>query len=316
MNVALCLMLYGAAVATFGPPVLRKLTRRGVAPRLGVLAWLVAIAGALGAWVLAAALLVIEFAALWRHPGDALRECYSVLSMPAHIHGGFVTQAATFGIAALVTVGVAAVSTHAVRVALRLRRRTAEHGRAVRMVGRRVPGVGAVVLDSTEPQAYCVAGRPDTIVITSAAVEALTRDQLTAVLAHERAHLRGRHAALSGMLRGMATTLPGVRLLTEGATEIGRLLEMCADDRAASKHGAEPLLGGLLALVGAGAAVPAGALCAASTAVLDRAERLVEPVGPMRRATNRTALVGVIAATVIGLLEIAVGILFCSTLIS
>ncbi|WP_054812500.1 M56 family metallopeptidase [Nocardia arizonensis] len=293
MNVALGLMVYGTVLAVFGPAVLRRLTRRGVAPRLGVAAWLVAIAGALGGWGLAAGMLVTEFAAVRRHPSDA-------------------TEVVTFVVSALVTVGVVAVVLHIARVAVHLRRHTHAHGRAVRMVGRQVPGLGAVVLDSPEPQAYCVSGRPDTIVVTSAALRVLTREQLDSVLAHERAHLRGRHALLTGMLRSVATALPGVPLLAEGEVEVARLLEMCADDRAARAHGCAPLLGGLLALLGAGAPAPAGVLSAAGTAVLARAERLVEPVGPVRRVTNRTALIGVIAATVIGLSEITLGILFCS----
>ncbi|MGW4740685.1 M56 family metallopeptidase [Nocardia xishanensis] len=244
MNVALCLMAYGSTVAVFGPPVLHRLTRRGVAPRLGVLAWLVAIAGALGAWVLAAGLLVVEFATYWRHPSEALRACYSVLSFPVYIHGGWAAQLATYSLAAILASGVAVLSLQAARVALRLRSRTVAHGRTVRMVGREMPGVGAVVLDSPEPQAYCVAGRPDTIVVTSAALDALTREQLAAVLAHEHAHLRGRHAALTAVLRATATTLPGLRLLTVGSVEIGRLLEMCADDRAARVHGRDSTMCG------------------------------------------------------------------------
>lgn len=315
MNVALGLMVYGTVVALFGPPVLRRLTRRGVAPRLGVTAWLVAIGGALGGWALAAGLLVQEFATIWRHPGEALQACYSVLSTPAHPHSGTATKLVTFVISALVTVAVVAVVAHVLRVAMYLRKQTHAHGRAVRMVGRAAPGLDAVVLDSPEPQAYCVSGRPSTIVVTSAAVDALTGEQLAAVLAHERAHLRGRHAMLTGILRSMAAALPGVRLLTEGAVEVGRLLEMCADDRAARDHGPAPLLGGLLALLGAATPAPSGALNAAGTAVLARAERLVEPVGPMRRATNRTALIGVILATVIGLSEISLGVLLAGILV-
>ncbi|MEV0032156.1 hypothetical protein [Nocardia sp. NPDC050793] len=30
MNVALCMMVYGSTVAAFGPPVLHRLTHRGV----------------------------------------------------------------------------------------------------------------------------------------------------------------------------------------------------------------------------------------------------------------------------------------------
>ncbi|MFD0360749.1 hypothetical protein ACFQZZ_04725 [Nocardia sp. GCM10030253] len=36
--------------------------------------------------------------------------------------------------------------------------------------------LGVVMLDSAEPQAYCVAGRPDAIVVTSAALDALAPD--------------------------------------------------------------------------------------------------------------------------------------------
>ena len=312
-------MLYGSVVATFGPPVLCRLTRRGTAPRLGVFAWLVAIGGAIGAWALAAGMLIIEFATFWRHPADSLLASYAVLSMPIHLHGDVATGLGTLTLATLVAVVILAaiivMVLNACRATLRLRRHTHAHGRAVRMVGRRVPGVGAVVLDSPERQAYCAPGRPDTIVVTSAAVDALTREQLAAVLAHEHAHLTGRHAAVIGFLRGIAATLPGMRLVTDGVGEISRLLEMCADDTAARSHGPEPLLGGLLAIIGATGPMPAGVLGAAGTAVLARAERLVAPVGAVRRATNRTALVAVIAATVIGLLEIAVGVLFCSTML-
>lgn len=315
MNIAVSLMIYGSMVATFGPTVLRRLTHRGAAPRLGVLAWLVAIAGALGAWAMAAGVLIIEFATFCQDPADTLRDSYTVLSTPIHLHGGLIAQMGTLTLAALVAIAVIGMLVHTARAMLRFRRTTRAHGRAVRMVGRRVPGVSAVVLDSPERQAYCVAGRPDTIVVTSAAVDALTREQLAAVLAHEHAHLSGRHGTLIGLLRAFAITLPGVRLVTDGVGEIGRLLEMCADDRAARRHGAEPLLGGLLAIVGANGPVPAGALSAAATAVLARAERLAAPVGPVRRATNRTALLAVIAATVVGLLEIAVGVLFCTTVL-
>ncbi|WP_433685053.1 M56 family metallopeptidase [Nocardia sp. CA-119907] len=315
MNIAVSLMIYGSMVATFGPTVLRRLTHRGAAPRLGVLAWLVAIAGALGAWAMAAGVLIIEFATFCQHPADTLRDSYTVLFTPIHLPGGSIARTGTLTLAALVAIAVIGMLVHTARAMLRFRRTTHAHGRAVRMVGRRVPGVSAVVLDSPERQAYCVAGRPDTIVVTSAAIDALTREQLAAVLAHEHAHLSGRHGTLIGLLRAIAITLPGVRLVTDGVGEIGRLLEMCADDRAARRYGAEPLLGGLLAIVGATGPVPAGALSAAATAVLARAERLAAPVGPVRRATNRTALLAVIAATVVGLLEIAVGVLFCTTVL-
>ncbi|WP_067466294.1 M56 family metallopeptidase [Nocardia amamiensis] len=299
MSLVIALMLYGSAVATLGPPVLRSLTHRGNAPRLGVLAWLVAIFGALCAWGIAAMLVTVEFATYWGHPKDALRACFAFLWTPMHLHGAAATRAATFAAAALVATGTVALVVRAARVAVQMRRRTSVHARAVRLVGRQVPGIGAVVLDSPERQVYCVPG-PDTIVVTTAALDALSADQLAAVLAHERAHLSGRHAALTAVLRAIATTLPGLRIFTGGAAEIARLLEMCADDKAADEHGSLSLLGGLLAIVGIAEPAPSGALAAAGTAVLARAERLADPVGALRWVTTSTALVGVIALTVTG----------------
>ncbi|WP_069161103.1 M56 family metallopeptidase [Nocardia altamirensis] len=315
MTLAVALMLYGSAVATLGPPVLRRLTRRGNAPRLGIIAWIVAIAGTLGAWTAAAAMLTFEFATYWGHPHDALRACLAILWTPLHEDGSGATKAATFAVGALVAACTIAVVARAVTVVTDMRRRTRSHASALRLVGRRVPGVDALVLDSPQRQAYCVPGQPDTIVVTSAALDALTRDQLAAVLAHEQAHLRGRHAPLTAVLRAVATTLPGLALVTVGSAEIARLLEMCADDKAADKHGCEPLLGGLLAILGVTEPVPDGALAAAGTAVLARAQRLVDPVSSLRLATTRTALLGVIATTVTGFAVIAATVAFCSALL-
>ncbi len=116
---------------------------------------------------------------------------------------------------------------------------------------------------------------------------------------------------LSAALTGIAAMAPRLGVLRHGSAEVGRLLEMCADDAAAREHGRESLLGGLLAIVDAGARTPAGALGAASTAVLARAERLAAPAGAMRRVTTRTALLGVILTTVGGLVTAAGCVLFC-----
>lgn len=306
MTLAFVLLGYGLVVATMAPPLLRRLTRRGSAPRLGITAWLVAIASTLGAGVLAAGILTFEATEYWRDADDAVLACYNVLSLPVHEHWSLAAQLAIYATAGLVVAGSIVAAARSARYLLHMRRRTFAHARQVRLVGRRVPGVGAVVLDSAEPQAYCVAGRPDTIVVTSAALEALTEDQLAAVLAHEQAHLSGRHASMTAALRGLKDSLPRVRLVAVGAAEIARLLEMCADDTAARTHGPESLLGGLLALVGASEPVPERALAAAGVAVLARAERLVDPVSAARRAATRTALLGMIMTIAGGLLGVCV----------
>jgi Zn-dependent protease with chaperone function len=62
------------------------------------------------------------------------------------------------------------------------------------------------------------------------------------VLAHERAHLVGRHHLLIAPTRGLATVLPRIDLFALGAIEMGRLVEMRADNAAARAHGRDTVL--------------------------------------------------------------------------
>lgn len=113
--------------------------------------------------------------------------------------------------------------------------------------------------------------------ITRAALTTLNDAQLGAVLAHERAHLHGRHHLLLALTGALAKILPGSRLFTDGA-EIARLVEMCADDFAARRHGGDTVVDALVALtIGTpkGAAAPAAALGAAGIGVADRVELIM-----------------------------------------
>jgi Zn-dependent protease with chaperone function len=127
----------------------------------------------------------------------------------------------------------------------RARKQTRAHGQAARIVGRALPGTDAVVLDDPRPAAYCAAG---TIVVTSGALGVLDDDQLAAVLAHERGHLRGRHHLLTLVLRGLTAAFPGVPLFTRGPAEVARLAEMSADDIAARTAGRPALITALIAI--------------------------------------------------------------------
>jgi Zn-dependent protease with chaperone function len=187
----------------------------------------------------------------------------------------------------------------------RAQRRTRAHAQAALLAGHALPGdAGTVVLDDPRPAAYCVAGRPPAIVITSSALAVLDKPQLVAVLAHEHAHLNGRHHLLATVTRGMTAALPGVPLFTRGAAEVARLAEMAADDAATRSAGRRPLVTALLAIA-IGTPVPAtdlagsspglGAtsapgLAAAAYAVPDRVERLLNPPGPGAVAASRLVL--------------------------
>ena len=113
--------------------------------------------------------------------------------------------------------------------------------------------------------------------------------QLTAVLAHERAHPAARHHVLISLTRGLAASFPGVPLFTRGPVELARLAEMWADDAAARRTGRPALIAALLAM-GTGTAVPATALAATSGPVTPRVHQLLEPPRRGRRARYCVAL--------------------------
>lgn len=289
MTVAICLLLYSLVITVFAPRLLVRLTRAGVAPRLGIVAWLTAAGTVLASWAAATVTLSAELLRNWRQPGVLFTACVTTLHDIAAGEAGVLLQSGLVALAVMASVALASLAWRWGRAVARARSCTHRHASMARVVGRRMAGHDAVVLDAPERAAYCVAGRPDTIVVTSAALDALDHDHLAAVLAHERAHLRGRHHVLLAATRGLATTLPGIRLFTTAASEVATLLEICADDVAVRRNDPRTVLGALLALSG-GASIPAGAMGAAGVGVLARAERLAEPPSSARRARQRLLL--------------------------
>jgi Zn-dependent protease with chaperone function len=287
---ALLVFGYALAVAWYAPLPLGRLTAGGISPRLGLAAWSTAMASVLASALVAVGFVVREAITGW--PGLAEVVCRSVA-------GGTCAPGVYRSAAFELGLGLAAVAAAAAvlvvtwrygRSVQRGQRRTRAHAEVARITGRRLPGVSAaVVLDAAQPAAYCVPGRPATIVVTSGALGVLDRAQLTAVLAHERAHLAGRHHLLIALSRGLSASFPAVPLFTLGPAEVARLAEMCADDAAARRSGPPALIAALLAM-GTGAAVPAAALAASACAVTARVQRLLEPPRRARRARYGLAL--------------------------
>ncbi|MDV7246576.1 MULTISPECIES: M56 family metallopeptidase [Rhodococcus] len=199
-----------------------------------------------------------------------------------------------------------------------MRARTHRHARRARLIGRRIAGLDAVVLDAPERIAYCVAGRPHTIVVSRGALTALGERELDAVLARERAHLAGRHHLVLGAVRGLAAALPRISLFATGAAEIARLLEMCADDTAARHHGSRALLGGLLASPERNPA-PTEALGATGIDVLARADRLAAASPSARGARTGAPLAAATALIALGPVTLALlyhaGVVMCGPMV-
>jgi Zn-dependent protease with chaperone function len=158
--------------------------------------------------------------------------------------------------------------------------------------------LGAVLVDHPQPHAYCVAGRHPTVVLTTGALQALDPDQLDAVLAHERAHLAGRHHRLRAMARIGRQVLPFLPLMRDADAQVARLAELHADDAATRARDPRPLATALVLLATTASPAPAlaePALAAAVTDTVQRIHRLLDPAEPLGRV-RRQLLRGTAAA--------------------
>ena len=303
------LVVFAAAIvlAWFLPGPLGRLGRDGVSPRLGLAAWLTAIASVLALVLAALGLLARSAVSGW--PTFARTVCESVTTgvCPPAVYR---SAAYELGLAAVAFLGGITLIVLGWRYGRSLRRTrvsTREHAEAARIVGRRSgpggAGDAAFVLDAVRPAVYCLPGRPATIVVTTGALAVLEPAQLTAVLAHERAHLAGRHHLLLAVTRALAAIAPFVPLFARGAAEVARLAEMRADDAAVRRGGESgreqrrrTLLAALLAMGASMAAAPASPVPASwlpvtGGVVAARIQRLAAPPAPGRLACNALALI-------------------------
>jgi Zn-dependent protease with chaperone function len=302
MSLAVCLLAYSLAVAALAPDALLRATRSGAAPRTSIAAWVLAIGTVPAAWLTAAALAGTELVLTGGDLEKVLAGCVAALRAAAIGEHGTSVQVGLLVLAVLVSISLALLVVRLGQALHRARRNTHRHAHVARLIGQVDDALGAVVVDAPDRLAYAVAGRPPTIVLSRATLDALDDTQLQAVLAHERAHLAGRHHLLLAAARALAITMPRIPLFTTGNSELSRLVEMCADDAAARDHGNRALVGALLALAG-GPALPGGALAAAGTAAADRAERLMFPPTPEHLRATRlrltVAVTGLLAGPVL-----------------
>lgn len=319
MRPALDVFCYAIAVAWVLPLVLVRLSEKGVSPRLGLAAWLAAMFSAVASATVALALLARVVVSGW--PAFARTVCESVTASacPPALYR---SAAYELGLAVTAFLGGTLLIFLGWRYGRSLRRatiRTRAHAEAARITGRQVGDrKPAFVLDAAQPAVYCVPGRPPTIVLTTGALAVLDPEQLTAVLAHERAHLAGRHHLLLAVTRSLAAAVPVIPLFACGTGAVARLAEMRADDIAA-RHGRHSLMAALLAMSGgsdlsdgdlasssgvvarggaaaAAQAPPAAWLAATGGIVAVRVRRLADPPPRGRRFGYGLALAALVLA--------------------
>ncbi|MFD5752136.1 M56 family metallopeptidase [Streptomyces sp. NPDC127033] len=160
------------------------------------------------------------------------------------------------------------------------------------LVGSPAPEYGATVVDHDVPAVYCLPGRRPRVVVTRGALEVLSDAQLRAVLAHEQAHLTGRHHLLHMVADAFARAFPGLPLARRAGEQTALLLEMIADDRALRRHPRETLAAAMCE-VAAGRA-PRSALGAGGPGTLIRVRRVLAP----QPRPHRAAWLAIVAASV------------------
>jgi len=288
---SLGLVLYAIGAGTVGAAALRRSRWPEQAPRLGVVAWQVLSSSILVALLLSGLMLVVPAGVISANLADVLHACAMVLRAEYATPGGAVLHAT--GVA-----GILALSAWTgyllVRGLRNARRASAEHLAALHLVAHRDPCLDALIVDHHTATAYCLPGRSRTIVLTSAAVAALSDRELAAVLAHERAHLRAHHHLVAAAASALARAVPFVPGLRWARGEQARLLEMIADDEAAAAGARLTVARALITL--AGASVPSSALGAANVAAAARVERMLAPAH--RVGTGRRLLITAMLAAI------------------
>ena len=278
MTIAAVLLGYAACVGTLGARVLGRAGWTARAPLLGIVTYLAAGWSVLAALGLAGLTLAVHATALGGGLSHLIGACVLRLRAMYATPGG----AAIAGLGLILTGGVAART--ALTAASQLRttgRQALRHAQTARLVGHPEPALGAVLVEHPEPAAYCVSGRHPMVIVTTGALRALDAGQLDAVLAHERAHLAGRHHRLLAMARIAGQVLPFLPLMRDADAQVARLVELHADDAATRASDPRSLATALVVL--ATGASPEPALAAAATDAVQRIHRLLGPAEQLGR---------------------------------
>jgi Zn-dependent protease with chaperone function len=168
-----------------------------------------------------------------------------------------------------------------VRVAVTTRRRRAHHRMLVDLLGL-APDLVSVracardrdlrVLEVAQPLAYCLPGVRSRVVVSEGTLDSLTENEVTAILSHERAHLRARHDLVLEAFTAAHAAFPRFVRSASALDAVALLAELLADDAAVRVAGPAPLARALVAC--ASGRAPVGALAAGGAHTLLRVRRL------------------------------------------
>lgn len=278
MNVAAALLAYGLVLAVVFPRLLTRSVLADRSPRLALLLWQGATVSFLASLLLAGVVLAVPSITLSGDLAELLNTCAMAIRAQYATPGGAATGVTGLILAASIALRVMCVLTAG---AVRNHRARIAHREALTLVGYPNAALGITVVDHERVAAYCVPGRAHRIVLTSAALDSLTADQLRGVLAHERSHLRGHHHLALGFAASIAAAFPAVPLLRIGSSECARMVELLADDAAESACDRDVLAAALVTL--ASVSTPSVALAANGADITGRVSRMLRPARPLSK---------------------------------
>jgi len=290
MTLALGLLAAAALIGGIGPVYLRSTISPRVHPGVALSCWAVSVLLAVGCAVTGAVLLALpQHAAV----DGLIGMTAACVNSGEHVWETIVR----LGGIAMVVVGVSRLlyvvsGSHRKGAA-----QQAAHLSSVRVLAEPDPGERSLWwLPAARPVAYSLGGRDGGIVATTgvAGLESAARQ---AMLAHERAHLRGGHHRLVLLADAVARALPFVPLFRAAPPAVRVLVELAADATAARQHGRASVHA---ALRSAGSElVPAESLAMSRDAVELRLRWLPSTCADASGVLRRRARYGVAAAVAV-----------------
>lgn len=188
-----------------------------------------------------------------------------------------------------------------VQVGVRTRRRRSRHRMLVDLLDRNnradnpfhsLRDADIRVLDAMEPIAYCLPGLRQRVVLSQGTLQNLTHAEITAILAHERSHLRARHDLVLEAFTAVNEAFPRIVRSRSALGSVQLLVELLADDSAVKVTGPTPLARALVSC--AGSTAPRGAMSAGGPHTLIRVQRLCGPTSDVRTSIAAYTAAGLI----------------------
>ncbi len=300
MTLAVTLVLASLLLALAAPSLLEHRNVVSGPPTVLLTTWAASMASVVV--LLASAVLVT----VWpRHaPAEGLAEVLlSCLARLTHAITPWIDDTIAVTGAAVLTV-LTARSARTVRdQVLHRSRATEQHADTVRIVGRRDALVDIVWLAHPVPLAYSIGGRGGFVVATEGLTTHLSEREVSAVMAHERAHLTGKHHRILVVTSALARAFALVPLFARAPAAVATLLELAADRAAVTATDAATVRSALVRVAAFTPRTPAGSLGLAGTALGERLAHLDSGYRQPRRsrpwcaaAAASTLLVPVAAA--------------------